>query len=139
MGHIRCKPERQLLLIGDTRHAKTEVGTNLGAVILDRAARPLVKAKIRRQRADLPSYETDRGIRQIRTTAWKPAMPAVVLQQQSEPKRRRASLASQQVTILVKESPELDQLVDIIRTRLHARTSFPCFSGPTKTKRYWGS
>ena len=64
-------------------------------------------------------------------------MPAVVLQQQREPQRGRSSLAGQQLTIIVEESPELDQLVNVTCNQLHTWQSFP-YSCTDRTRRLWG-
>ena len=105
------------------------MGTDLATVVLDRAARPLVGAKVRPGNTNLPGHKLDDVIRQVRAAARKPAMPAVVLQQEREPERGGASPAPQQDTVLIEQGPELDQLADVIRQLLHNRQSSPSHWG----------
>lgn len=66
----------------------------------------------------------DHHIGQLGPTTREPAMPAVMLQQQREPERRRAAFPSQKLAIFVQQSPELDELVDVDPGLPHRRTSF---------------
>jgi hypothetical protein len=98
---------------------------DLGAVILDRAARPLVEPEIRGVDPELTSDEDDDVVRHLRTSARELAVAAVVLQQHRETQRSSAPLTGEQRSIFIQQGPELDQLVNVKRGRLHASQSFP--------------
>ena len=94
-------------------------------MILDRAARPLVEPEIRGVDPELTSDEDDAVVRYFRTSARELAVAAVVLQQHRETQRSIAPLTGEQRSIFIQQGPELDQLVNVKRGRLHAPQSFP--------------
>ena len=105
---------------------------DLGAVILNRAARPLVKAQITDRHLHLAGNEVHRLLRQLRTAPGKPARPCVELQQQRETQLRRAALASHQLLLILEHSPVLDQLVHPDRrppNSAHPAARPPCRTG----------
>ena len=61
----------------------------------------------------------------FRTSARELAVAAVVLQQHRETQRSSAPLTGEQRSIFIQQGPELDQLVNVKRGRLHAPQSFP--------------
>jgi len=91
MGNHLRKPARQFVLIGDGGDPITQMVSDLGAVVLDRAASPLVEPKIRGVDTELSGDEHSDLVRHIRTPSWKPTVAAVVLQQHREAQRRRAT------------------------------------------------
>src|SRR5664279_30818 len=118
------QPDRQPLPIRNGRDAVAEMVPDLGAVILDRAARPLVEPEIRGVHPELTSDEDDAVVRHLRTSARELAVAAVVLQQHRETQRSSAPLTGEQRSIFIQQGPELDHLVNIKRGRLHAPQSF---------------
>jgi len=82
--HLGRQPLRQLLGVGHPAYPKPEVIVNLGAVILDRPAGPVVQAKLRGRYLDLPSDVVDDLVGEFHPPSREPAMPRV-LQQQREP------------------------------------------------------
>ena len=85
--------------------------TNLGPVILDGAASPLVETQITRRNVELAGKERDDLIPNLRPATREPAVPAVMLEQYRETQRRRATPTGEQNPILIEHSPKLDQLV----------------------------
>jgi len=66
-------------------------------------------------------------------------MPAVMLQQQREPQSGGTSLADQQLPVLIKQGPELDQLVDITWDLIHGRSSFLAAAvASSRPEIHWG-
>ena len=59
----------------------------LVAVVLDRAASPLIKTQIRRRDPDLPGDERDDLVGELRAARREAAMPRIELQQEDEPSR----------------------------------------------------
>src|SRR5664279_5008539 len=112
------QPDRQPLLICDGRDAVAEMVPDLGAVILDRAARPLVEPEIRGVDPELTSAEDDDVVRHLRTSPRELAVAAVVLRQHRETQRSSAPLTGEQRSIFIQQGPELDQLVNVKRGRL---------------------
>src|SRR6266849_4987128 len=70
---------------------------NLSAVILDRAARPLIEPEISGIDAELASQEDNDVIRHLSPAARKPAIPAVVLQQHREAQSGRSTPRGREV------------------------------------------
>jgi hypothetical protein len=98
---------------------------NLSAVILDRAARPLIEPEISGIDAELASHEDNDVIRHLSPAARKPAIPAAVLQQHREAQSGRSPPRGEKCSILIQQGPELDQLINFNRSRLHAPQSSP--------------
>lgn len=99
---------------GGTRRHLTAVATTMLALLAPAAGTPT-------WRATKPTTASDTSAELRR----KPAVSAVVLQQQRESQRRGASPALQKDTVLIKQGPELDQLAYIVRQMLQDKPSWP--------------
>jgi hypothetical protein len=85
--------------------------TNLAAVELDRAARPLIKGQLSRRYPDLASHVLHSGIRELTPATGKAAALRVETQQQREPKPCRTTLAGHQLQLAADQRPTIDQLI----------------------------
>jgi hypothetical protein len=110
------QPRRQPLGIGHAALSEPQVLADLGAMELDRAARPFVELDFRGRDLDLGRHEAHHLVREIRATAGEAAVPGVELQQQSEARLRRSALAGDHLPLVVQQCPMLDQLIQIDRT-----------------------
>jgi len=65
VGHVHREPSRHLLLVSDGGDTEAKVSADLGAVVLNRAAGPLVGPDLRTVHTDLACNEVDHPIMQI--------------------------------------------------------------------------
>ena len=88
---------------------------DLRPVILDRSAVPVVQAQLRHRDLHLLRDELHDLIRQLDPPAWEATMTVVEPQQQRKGKARRATLARDPVVLVIRQSPALNQLVELDR------------------------
>jgi hypothetical protein len=109
------------------------VTPDLRPVVLDRAARPLVKPEVGRWHPDLPGDERDRVVIQLGPAPREPARLGVELQQQREPQPGRPALPGDQFPFVLEQGPLVDQLVQSISTATLSRDPrLTIVAGPTK-------
>jgi hypothetical protein len=63
--HVHREPSRHLLLVSDGGDPEAKMSADLGTVVLNRAARPLVGPDLRTVHTDLACNEVDHAIMQI--------------------------------------------------------------------------
>ena len=107
------QPARQPLLVRARRLAKSGRFSDLRAVILDRAPRPLVLRKLARLDLHQAGDVAHRGRRQLCGVCREAALQFKELQQQREPETGRASLVRDQLPVAVDQRPAVDQLLGL--------------------------
>jgi hypothetical protein len=127
VGDVFRQPPRQPLRIGDAALPVAQMPADLGAVILNRAARPLVKAQVPGRHLHLTGHEVHRLLRQLRAAARKPTRPRIKLQQQRKTQPRRTTLAGHQLLLILQHRPVLDELI-----HFHRRPSHPAILPPRR-------
>src|SRR5699024_8292405 len=113
-----------LVRVGYRALAEPQKRPDLAAVILERAARPLIKPQISRCDPDLAGQIGHHLAGKLAAAARESAMQREVLQLAGEAQPRRAALARDLFQLLGDQRPLLDQLVVIDRPR-HARNLLP--------------
>lgn len=116
LADVLGQPSGQLLGVRDRALPEPQVPADLRAVVLDRAAGPLVEAQLLGRDLDLASDELDRLGGQLAAAPREPALLGIELQQQREPQARRGPFAGDQVLLVVDQRPVLDQ---VIKTQGH--------------------
>lgn len=122
LAHIGGQPPGQLVCVCHRAFPETQVRPDLGPVVLDGTAGPLIEAQVGRGDAYLAGHELHSLVRKLTTPAREPASPRVELQQQREPEPRRPALARDQLLLVIQQRPVPDELIEIQRSG-HGRTS----------------
>jgi hypothetical protein len=121
LSHVRDQPIGELVGIGHRALTEPQRFTDLGAVALDAAPRPVVKPQIRRRNPQLLGHELHRRRRQLTASAGEPSMRGEELQQQGRTQLGRRALARHPLQVVADQRPPLDQLV-LIQLPRHPRT-----------------
>jgi len=109
------QPCGQQLRVRNSAHTEPEMLADLGAVRLDRPARPLVEPQLRSRDLHLAAHEIHRFVGQLRPVAREATEPGIELQQQGEPSRAGPRFVADLLTFLVEKRPILDQFAQIQR------------------------
>ncbi|MEA2231766.1 MAG: hypothetical protein QOD83_1582 [Solirubrobacteraceae bacterium] len=110
---LALQPAGPALLVGDGGLAKPERLADLRAVILDRAARPVIGRQLIGGDSDLVGDERDRSRWDLRAIARETRLELKELQQQREPQPSRASLVGHQRPIGIKQRPRRHELLGL--------------------------
>jgi len=105
------QPGGELPGVGDRAFPEPEERADLGTVILERPARPLIQPQIRGGHLHLAGNVGDRLIRKLPAAAGKPAAAVIELQQQREGQPGRAALPGDLGQLAADQRPVLDELV----------------------------
>ena len=116
--HLSGEPVDELVGILNTRLAETEGGANLDAVILDRAATPVVRDVGLGWDADLPGQMRHDGGRHFVLAGGKATFVAEKGEQRREPEASRARLIGQQGLIARLQRPLGRQFI-VVPQALH--------------------
>jgi hypothetical protein len=106
-----AQPLGQLLAVLDRGLVEAQEAADLGPVILDGAAGPLVPQEVLRWDADLPGYMRDDAPGYFVLVRREPAFILEDLQEEHEAQARGTGLVRQQPQLVGRQRPILDQLV----------------------------
>nr|WP_208764829.1 hypothetical protein [Streptomyces brevispora] len=119
LGQIR----RQLLRVRDAALTEAEVLPDLRAVVLDRAARPVVGLQLRGRNPHLTGDELHGLTGRLCPVPGKPAVLRIELQQHGEAQSRRTALAGHEHLLVLQQRPVLDEFIQVQRSAGHDRRS----------------
>jgi hypothetical protein len=122
LTHLRGKPRRGLVGIGERAFPEPEVLPDVLTVILDRPAIPLIQAQLCSGHVHQPGDVGNDLIRELRPARREPAVQRVEAQKQREPELRRAPPARQLIQLVPDQRPVPNELVLVQHTR-HAASS----------------
>jgi hypothetical protein len=92
---------------------------DLSAVVLHRAAGPLVEPQVRRRDIHLPGDELNGLVRKLRAARRKPGVLRVEPQEQREAQPRRPAFPRYQIPLVIQYRPLVDKLIEPERHTIH--------------------
>jgi len=108
-----AEPGGEILAVLDRRLPEPEGVANLGAVVLDRAARPVILRVVLRRDADLRGHVDDDGAGDLVLGVREPRLVLEELEQEGEAEPCRPRLVAEQLQFGRRQGPVLGQIVGV--------------------------